>query len=168
MIQRLFGAGILVLASLCLGRASVRELRCKPERLRRMIDALERLRAEIAAFAPLREALQHASESPDESVRSFFYTISSRMETENQRFQMLWVSELKKLRFLNQAEVQTLMPLGAQLGRYDADSQLRALDRCIQALEQAYTEAKEKARSEAGLRLRLTAVIVALVMIVIW
>ena len=167
-MYRLLGAAALLFSAWFFGHASVSELRRRPEQLGRLIDALEQLRAEIASWTPLKEALNHVSFCTEGSVQSIFRDSALRMESENTRFQAIWDAEIGTMQFLHPSERRILMALGTQLGRFDAASQLRALDRCIEDLTRCRTEAKDKARAEIGLRLRLTAVLGALLIIMIW
>ena len=167
-MYRLFGAAALLFSTYIFGRAFTSELRRRPEQLRQLIDALEHLRAEIAELMPLGDALRQVSICAEGFVQEFFRELAQRMEMENARFHALWEAGIETLQFLRPSEQRILMALGTQLGRFDAASQLRALDRCIEELTSCKTEAKEKAQAECGLRLRLTAALGALLLIMIW
>lgn len=163
---RLQGGALLLLGALWLGRHASACLRERLKALRSWIDALELLRADIAAFTPLPEALLHAG-CADGCGGESLKRIAYRMEQENRMLNEIWQEELQRTPFQSQ-ELDSLSALGAQLGRYDVPTQLRALERCVCDFERWEREATEKTRKEARLRLRLVGAAGALLLIVLW
>ena len=166
MIWRFFGGILLLAAAVLAGTQAASSLRTRALQLHGIVDGLEVLRAEISALVPLSEALFRACGSGGCSEK-FFRAVAQRMESENRIFFELWNEELIGLPLQRRALI-SLQVLGAQLGRYDAETQTRALDRCIQELKRLENEAMDKAGAEAGLRLRLAAALGMLLLIVLW
>ncbi len=166
MTVRILGGALLLIAFFWGGRQVSAPLLARQRDLRSVLDALELLRADISTLIPLPEALFHAS-SIEGNASTFFRETAMRMDTENRLLSVIWSDALRSLP-LPDAALDCLGSLGLQLGRYDLQTQLRALDRCIQDLERMEREAEEKARREARLRFRLTAAGGILLLIVLW
>lgn len=163
---RLLGAALLLFGALWLGRYASACLRGRPKQLRSWVDALELLRSDIAAMSPLPEAMLHASRIGG-CAGCFLESVAARLEQENQMFAVTW-NEALRGQPLRDRELDSLSALGAQLGRYEASTQLRALERCICDFTRWEQEATDKTREEAGLRLRLIGAAGALLLIVLW
>ena len=163
---RLLGGVLLLASAFWLGRHASMRLRQRPRQLRSLIDALESLRADISALAPLSEALLHAGRAAG-CGGAFLKRIASRLEQENRMLDEIWAEELQSMP-LRLQERDSLSVLGTQLGKYDAATQMRALERCICDLKRWEQEATEKTRAEAGLWLRLIGVAGVLLLIVLW
>ena len=163
---RLLGGALLLLGTLLLGRHASARLRQRPKELRSWIDALELLRTDIAAMTPLPEALLHAS-SVQGCAGAYLESVVTRIRRENRMLCEIWDEQLGTLP-LRSEEQDRLRTLGAQLGRYDAAAQLRALDRCICDFARWEREATDKTGAEAGLRLRLIGATGTLLLIVLW
>ena len=166
MLIRILGGTMLMIAALWGGRQASASIRAGAKLFRSFLNALELLRADIAAFVPLSESLRHASSAHGSAAR-FFEAAALRMETENRVFSEIWTEELTRLQLPAEA-FESLCSLGIQLGKYDVQTQLRALDRCIRTFEQLERVALDKAGREAELRLRLTAAGGALLLIMLW
>ena len=166
MLIRILGGAMLMIAALWGGRQASASIRACAKLFRCFLNALELLRADIAAFVPLSESLRHASSAHGSAAR-FFEAAALRIETENRVFYEIWTEELTRLQLPAEA-FESLCALGEQLGKYDVQTQLRALDRCIRTFEQLERVALDKAGREAELRLRLTAAGGALLLIMLW
>lgn len=166
MTLRLLGGGLLLVAAFWIGRYASDRLRSRPRQLRSLIDALEILRADIFALAPLSEAMLHAGGVAG-CGGAFLKRVASRLERENRMLDAIWIEELQSVP-LRPQERDSLCALGTQLGKYDVPTQLRALERCICDLERWEREATEKTRAEAGLRLRLIGAAGGLLLILLW
>ena len=163
---RLLGGALLLLGTLLLGRYASARLRRRPKELRSWIDALELLRSDIAAMTPMPEALLHASRAQG-CAGVYLESVVTTLERENRMLCEIWNEQLHTLP-LRPEEQDRLRALGAQLGRYDAAAQLRALERCSSDFARWERESTDKSGAEAGLRLRLIGAAGALLLIVLW
>lgn len=166
MTARLLGGALLLAGALWMGRQASRRLRERPRQLRSVISALEILRSNLAALAPLPEAMRRAGRAGG-CGGALLLDVAVCMEQENRMLDEIWQEAVRRLPLSNEG-LDSLLALGLQLGRYDAATQLRALERCISDFQRWEREAEDKTRQEAGLRLRLIGAAAALLMILLW
>ena len=154
--MRVIGGLLLTAAGLLAGllqAAHLRETARRREELCRMLDMmefeLERFRTPLPAlFGKLRE--QMAGDAGD-----FCRTVSAGFEAgEGYDLAGIWERALK---VLPPPERGILRPLGAVLGRYGTEEQLRALAVCARDMERARDEARDEAREKGRLCVGLSA-----------
>ncbi|MGI6030436.1 MAG: stage III sporulation protein AB [Eubacteriales bacterium] len=120
-----------------------------------LVFALDLLNGEIAySMTPLRRAFYKIAAVTEGPVQDFFTVCARRMEAHDQRLTDIWREELQPLREslpLGREEVDSLLELGAVLGKNDQENQKLALDRARMQLQSLLEEARQKERE--GVRL---------------
>lgn len=145
--MRWLGALLIVCASAGIGFRSAVELRARPRRLHALADGIRLLRSDICdRLLPLPEALLHAAESAPPALAGAFRHLGEAIGTDEHAFAVLWHAAFASLDPLRPEERNALFVLGEQLGKYDAETQVRAADACIRALEAAEAEARAYAK----------------------
>lgn len=158
-MMRWFGMLLVLAASAALGLGRAAELRQRPRLLRALADSLKLLRSDIAfRLLPLPEALTHGAEAASGPVRTFYASLAEQICGDQRPFAELWTERTANLE-LPAEDIAALQTLGGQLGKYDADAQVDAIDYCVRCLEHAQKCAQEDAdrrgRLYAGLGLTL-------------
>lgn len=143
-MMRLIGAALLTGGSALLGICAVRHLNSRVDHLRQLITGLEVVIREMDhCLAPLPELLAQAAKQTDRNVSVFFDLCAQGAEHLNGRsFQTVWnqAIEAGQLR-LEHADLSLLEQLGGILGRYDGESQRKALQTTVDRLEEQRAEA---------------------------
>ncbi len=140
----LLAAGAAMIGLLAVGhlKARVRDLRC-------MVAGLSALRRELGYYLlPLPEGLARAAGETSGNAALFFELAAQGARHLNGRaFRDVWcqATEAGQLR-LEPADLYLIEQLGGVLGRYDIDSQCRALDLALEKLSVQQTEAEDQSR----------------------
>lgn len=146
---RLLGAVLLTGGAALLGLCAVRHMNSRVNDLRYLIQGVESMLRELTyRLAPLPELLQFAQTQTEGRVALFFDLCAQGAEHLNGRsFQTVWeqAAEASQMR-LEQPDLQCLEQLGSVLGRYDGDSQRKALEAAAVRLEEQHSMAEEQSR----------------------
>ena len=148
---RMVGAVLLTTGSTLLGLCAVRHMDRRVEDLRQLIMGLETITRELDyRLAPLPELLERAAEETGGRVARFFRLSAQGASHLNGRsFHTVWrqAAEAAQMR-LEQSDMALLEQLGGVLGRYDGESQHRALAAAVSRLEEQHTQAAEQCRRQ--------------------
>ena len=148
---RLVGAVLLTAGSALLGLCAVGRLDSRVQELRQLILGLETMAREMDyRLAPLPELLERAAAETEDRVSRFFTLCAQGASHLNGRaFHTVWcqAAEAAQMR-LEQPDMALLEQLGCVLGRYDGESQRRALAAAAARLEQRHSEAVERRRRQ--------------------
>lgn len=140
---RWFGIFLVLAASGCLGFLKAAELRRRPRLLKAAADSLKLIRNDIAfRLLPLPEALQHAAQAASGALQDTYATLARQMCTQAQPFSEQWCEGFGALADFSPEDRAALCTLGEQLGKYDADAQLDAIDYCVHYLQAAEQDAR--------------------------
>ena len=143
--MRLLGTVLLVAATAAIGLLKSLEVRKHPVILREFSGAL------------LPDAITHAAGTCSECVRPFFSDLSAAMMVRDSLFAESWAQTAALFSGLNPPEREALGRLGLHLGKYDKETQLKAIDTCIEQFRimtaQANQDAKQFGRLYAGIGL---------------
>lgn len=122
-----------------------------------MLTSLEILRGEIATrLTPMPDCAQMLSENGPRECRGFYESLYASLNALGDvEFSRLWSACLATLDLPDMAAA-ALRDLGMSLGRYSADEQRAAIDRCIESLKHCLEEAGTEVRENARLRFGLT------------
>ena len=109
------------------------EYKKKPLRILELADSLSVLQNEICQRrAPIPAAFLRCSKA-FEGMRPFYQLLYAGTQTD-QAFLTVWQYAVERLDILAGEEHHTLLALGEQIGRYDAQTQETAFCICIEAL----------------------------------
>ena len=152
--MRLLFCILLFLASVCLGVRNAYDCSRKPILLHSLADSLSVLQNEICASRkPLPAALLRCTEL-SELTRSFYQMLYAGLQTDLP-FIQTWNSAVIKFTPCSGEARQSLLMLGQQIGRYDAQIQNSAFSVCILFLREyaskERTMSKTNARMSVGL-----------------
>lgn len=149
---RWFGIFLVLAASGCLGFLKAAELRRRPRLLRVMSDSLKLIRSDIAfRLLPLSDTLRHAAQVASGPLRDTYAALAEQMCSEIQPFSEQWRAAFSALDGFSPEDQAALCTLGEQLGKYDADAQLDAIDYCIHYLQAAEEDARANATQRGKL-----------------
>lgn len=149
---RWFGIVLVLAASGCLGFLKAAELRRRPRLLKAMSDSLKLVRSDIAfRLLPLPDTLRHAAQAASEPLRGVYSTLAEQMGAQPQPFSEQWRAAFRALEGFSPEDQAAFCALGEQLGKYDADAQLDAIDYCIHYLQTAEAEARATAAQRGKL-----------------
>lgn len=135
---RMAGAVLLAGGSVILGACAVKHLNGRVDDLNQLLVGLETIARELNyRMAPLPELLRQAAEQSKGKTERFFDLCAQGAEHLNGRtFQTVWCQALEAAQLrLERSDVELLEQLGSVLGRYDGESQHRALDTAIARME---------------------------------
>lgn len=135
---RMAGAALLAGGSVILGACGAKHLNGRVNELNQLLAGLEAMTRELSyRMAPLPELLRQAAEQSKGNPALFFNLCAQGAEHLNGRtFQTVWSQALEAAQLrLEQEDMALLEQLGGVLGRYDEESQHRALDTAIARLE---------------------------------
>ena len=154
--MRLLAALMLVAASGAFGYSLVLAEKRRERLVNGMITRLEILRSEISArLSPLPDCFRLLSETGPEACRSFYSSLLDTMDALGEmEFARLWDACLS-VQELPAEAASALSELGKSLGRYSAQEQRSAIERCIERLKFCSAERHEKSQQTARLRLGL-------------
>lgn len=143
---RWFGIVLVLAASSCLGLLKAAELRQRPRLLKATADSFKLIRNDIAfRLLPLPDTLRHAAQTASAPLQGTYAMLAELMCIETQPFSEQWRAAFGTLNGFSPEDQAALCTLGEQLGKYDADAQLDAIDYCIHYLQVAEEEARANA-----------------------
>lgn len=151
--MNLFGASLIVVAGFYIGFLKASEIRRRVAVLRGVCTMTELIRNEISSRrTPMDELFSMLQKSGPKTTESFAASVCDRLKSlDESSFSELWNESVSEnLSCLPQRCTTALCELGASLGRYDAELQSAAADRCLSLLcsELAAEEAKQKANEK--------------------
>ena len=144
---RLLGAALLTLGGLGAGLTAVGRLTGRVQDLRGLESAVEALERELGwRLAPLPEALGRAAEGASgRTARLLRLCAGEASALEGRPFRQVWTECVSAAQLcLEREDAAILEELGSVLGRYDGDSQLRALERAADRLARQREKAEER------------------------
>lgn len=144
---RLLGAALLACGSAALGFGAVGRLDGRVDDLRGLMSGVELMERELGwNLSPLPQQLRRAAGETQGRPAQFFSLCAQGAEHLNGRpFHQVWreAAEACQMR-LERTDLELLEGLGGVLGRYDGDSQRRALSAAAQRLEEQLAQAVEQ------------------------
>lgn len=146
--MRPLGAVLIVLAGVLMGLQRAAELRRTVQTRAALCRMLEGLAYELGRFrTPLPEVFSTLCAQSEGAALSLCRAISERMNGEQAAFSAVWMEAIS---LLSPREREILAPLGSVLGRYGAEEQLPALERCLREMEELLSEGRERLRERSG------------------
>lgn len=148
---KLFGAVLVIAASLRWGIQSSEALRYHVTLLSHIISSLRVMSGEICTnMTPMCDVLQRLSETGGETVRPFYGKVYRSMQSLGERsFCELWQGAVTELCALTPEELDIVRGLGDCLGRYDVNEQARLINGAAARLERALKAAEERRQRDA-------------------
>lgn len=145
---RLMGAALLTAGCAALGLAGVARLEGRVRDLGALAAGLDAMERELGwRLAPLPDALETAGRAAGGGAARFFAQCAGAAREGGRAFQELWRDSLEAAPLrLAEGDRALLRRLGQVLGRYDADSQRRALAEAAAELRALRAEAAEDRR----------------------
>ncbi len=145
---RLMGAALLTAGGAALGLAGVARLEGRVRDLGALAAGLDAMERELGwRLAPLPDALETAGRAAGGGAARFFAQCAGAAREGGRAFQELWRDSLEAAPLrLAEGDRALLRRLGQVLGRYDADSQRRALAEAVAELRALRAEAAEDRR----------------------
>ena len=147
---RLAGALLLTAGAAGVGLCAAGQLEERVKSLRSLVAGLEILGRQLAfRRAAMPELMERTACQTEEPARYLFaYCREHLEELGEQTFGAIWAqaAEEEPGLLLAQEERAVLAELGEVLGRYDADDQIAALGRTVDALRVCLTRAQEERR----------------------
>lgn len=151
-MARWLGMFLVLAASGCLGFLKAIELRRRPRLLKATADSFKIIRNDIAfRLLPLPDTLCHAAQTATGPLRDAYAALAEQMRSETQPFSEQWRAAFRALDGFSSEDQSAIWMLGEQLGKYDADTQLDAIDDCIRYLQTAEEDARETAAQRGKL-----------------
>lgn len=148
-MTHLIGAALLTAGCGAIGLGAVGRLDGRVRDLRELAAGLDTLQRELGwRLAPLPAALAAAAGETHGQTASFFERCARDAGKLNGRpFQQVWREGLESCPLqLKREDRELLEKLGPVLGRYDGDSQRRAIEDALNRLEQQIAQAGENRR----------------------
>lgn len=139
------GAAIIVAACSAIGINKARSLGSIEKCYAALISMLELLKGEICTRrAPMDEVFAVLEEGAAKPVRQFVSGAAEQLELLGEHsFAELWSGCAEKyLQQLSPASMSCVKSLGSSLGRYDAEMQCAAIERCMALLSQEQQDFK--------------------------
>lgn len=141
---RWFGIVLVLVSSGYLGIRKAAELRRRPRLLKATADSFKLIRSDIAfRLLPLPDTLRHAAQAAPAPLQDVYAALSEQMCTETQPFSEQWRAAFDTLPGFSPEDQAALCALGEQLGKYDSDAQVDAIDYCVAYLQSVETQARE-------------------------
>ena len=144
---KLLGAALLMAGCGAVGLAAVGRLDGRVRDLRELTAGLETLRRELGGrLTPLPGALNAAADGTHGRAAGFFAFCANHAEhLDGAAFHEIWRDGLEQCRLQLTGEDRVLLEqLGPVLGRYDADSQLQAIEGVLAGLGRRQVLAEEE------------------------
>ncbi len=148
---RMVGAVLLLAGGVGLGLSAVKRLDRRVKTLRSLTEALELLEREMDfRLPPMKELIRETARRSAEPASGFLRVCAERMEEwEGQPLADLWQqAALDELPALKPCDRETLLSVGAVLGRYDAESQRGVISAARERLAVFLTDAVEERRRQ--------------------
>lgn len=149
--MRIVGASLLLAGGVGLGISAVGRLNRRVTTLQSLTEALELMERELDfRLPPMRELILETSRRSAEPAAGFLRTCAKGMdELEGQLLSGLWQrAALMKLPALKKCDLETLLSVGAVLGRYDAESQRSVISAARERLAGFLADAVEDRRRQ--------------------
>ena len=146
---RFLGAALLILGCGGLGLSAVNRLDCRVQDLRELSAGMEILQRELGwRLAPLPEALETAAGGTHGRAAQFFiFCAQESKQPAGVPFRTLWSRGLERCPLRVSREDRALLEqLGPVLGRYDGDSQRRAVENVLAGLSRRQAQAEDDRR----------------------
>lgn len=146
---RMVGAALLAGGSAMLGVCAVRHMNSRVKDLNQLLIGMETMARELDyRLAPLPELLRQAAAQSDGRASMFYDLCAQGAEHLNGRtFQTVWCQALEAAQLrLERGDVELLEQLGGVMGRYDGESQRKALDTAMARLEARQSAAADQSR----------------------
>lgn len=142
--MRLWGAVLLCLGGLLLGFSAAARLKARSRQLWELARAMELAGYDLGRFSPpTLELAQSLAESAPGAGGALFGRLAVGLQTQpDEPLDALWVRAVENV----DSEAQPcLLAFGRVLGRYGADEQAQAAERCREALHRLTEQANERA-----------------------
>lgn len=165
------GALFIVFAALAIGISKAMESRRQVKELYAAISMLETVKNEISSRrTPIFEIFAGLSSSNNRYIKSFSEAVIENSDRLSELgFYEIWCGcVISELSALTQNALEEMSRVGRNLGRYDAELQKSALDRCISSLSAEYANTKDALKSNEKMYIGLgggAGLILALVLI---
>lgn len=140
--MRFIGAVLLTMAASAMGYFKSKELKSQASTLYETISLLELIRNEICTRrTPLIQIFEGSNLPEYRYISQFICDIRAGLsELGGKSFTYMWCECTdKRLYYLNERNRQAVKNLGSSLGKYDAELQAAAIDRCISELTGEYS-----------------------------
>lgn len=166
-----FGAALVAISGFYVGFLKAREQKQRLSLLRDVCAMTELIRNEISSMrTPMDELFDMLAKSGPASTRAFSAAMCQRLKKLGESsFSALWSETVHdRLGCLSERSQAALCEFGASLGRYDAELQASAADRCMIALGSELSSAREKEKANEKMYIGLCgglSLIVALVLV---
>lgn len=133
--MKLLGTMFVILSCTALGIMKARSLARENEAYAELISALTLMKSEICSrSSSMDEVFRLLNTGKNGCTSAFFYQLSSKMpEIGDVSLKTIWQRAADTL-CISQDGVQAVKALGNVLGRYDAQAQAAAIDRCMLTL----------------------------------
>ncbi len=146
--MKLAASVMIVFACTAVGIIKARGLTELDSTYSSLLSALELLKNEICTnMTPLCGALELAGRSSDKPVKNFLGSVGAGLPSlGSSTFSDIWSAAVKhELPMLPESCSSSLVSLGNSLGRYDADLQRLAIERCSAQIAAAQCSLRENA-----------------------
>lgn len=145
MNVRLLGAAFLIVGCYTMGKTGANRMKHNSKMLRELIAGLNAIEQELVCRTlPLPALLEHAARNTAGIVRDLFIVCAGDLDRGTMSFSTIWCNVIETFYPLQDGpEKEALSQLGNVLGRYDTESQRKALSRTIAKLS-AYSAETDK------------------------
>ncbi|MVP00165.1 stage III sporulation protein SpoIIIAB [Paenibacillus lutrae] len=173
MWVKLAGAALVLAAGAGFGFARARSYRRRPQQIRSMIQALQRLETEIVYGAtPLPEAFRTLSRQSAEPFCGMFRQAAERLsEPKDDTLSTIWSEAVQggwRRSSMKPAEMQIVLRLGQTLGLSDRTDQAKHLRLSVLQLQAEETNAAEEQKRYEAMWRSLGVLVGALIVILMY
>ena len=141
--MKIIGLVLLTAAAAAIGVFKASELKKCVAALSELIAFLELIRNEICTRrTPMKQLMSANNLHEYKYIKPFTSALDEHMNMlGNMSFSQIWTECVNEnISFISEESRSCLINLGSSLGRYDAQLQAAAIDRCINALEREYKD----------------------------
>lgn len=136
---KIFGAIFLLGGATVIGFLAANELTVRVRVLSGFLSALSVMRSEIGErLTPIPELLDRLSKNSAPPLDAFFLACHYEKEQKaDTQLSVIWLKNLRRAEYLKlkQNEKEVISEIGAVLGRYGADEQLKSLSQIMRRVE---------------------------------
>lgn len=153
------GMACVLVGAVALGVQCVRRRQLEQAQLRQFFTAFYGMERELRCRSPdLAELLEQASRQTGGLVRQFFQACQAALcQLDAHAFDTIWAEQLAKTSFqLNPNAREAIRTVGTVLGRYDTDTQCRALRYAGETLEAMWKTGETTLRKRNQLSMTLS------------
>ena len=153
------GMACVLVGAVALGVQCVRRRQLEQAQLRQFFTAFYGMERELRCRSPdLAELLEQASRQTGGTARQFFRGCQAALcQLDARSFDEIWAAQLVKTPFqLNPNAQEAVRTAGTVLGRYDTDTQCRALRYAGETLEQMWKNGETTLRKRNQLSMTLS------------